>query len=358
MLIKRICLKEYKRIIMVSDIHGELNLFDDLLQKVGFSADDALVIVGDLTEKGDRSLETLRYVMSLKEGGNVFAVMGNNDYITTELDDLSEKANSAFLEYLMNRKGLIRDMCAMAHIDIDSDMNIIYTKRYIKEKYKDELTYIMSLPIIIESEEHIFVHAGIENKPLDQQDIDYCLNVRYFFNKYHGGDKWCIVGHHPSALYFDDIIYNGIIKDDKRKIITIDGGNVIKRFGQLNALVYDNETKEYSWTSTSYYPYVKALDDQNEEKGQVIRWPDNEVEVCASDGSMVLIRTVKDTKVMRVPDIALYTIDGRTYCDDITDGFPAVRSGDMVRLLYQGDDICLISHNDHVGFYKGRISVV
>ena len=41
-----------RRILVISDIHGNLPWFQALLAKAGFSREDILVLVGDLVEKG------------------------------------------------------------------------------------------------------------------------------------------------------------------------------------------------------------------------------------------------------------------------------------------------------------------
>ena len=68
-----------RRILVVSDIHGNLPYLKGLLQKAAFSAGDELIINGDVLEKGPDSLGTLRYIMDLSRRGNVHTVCGNCD---------------------------------------------------------------------------------------------------------------------------------------------------------------------------------------------------------------------------------------------------------------------------------------
>ena len=63
--IKKLRLGPGRRILAVSDIHGNLPYLKGLLEKASFSENDVLVIVGDLLEKGPYSLDTLRFVMEL-----------------------------------------------------------------------------------------------------------------------------------------------------------------------------------------------------------------------------------------------------------------------------------------------------
>ena len=77
--IKRLRLPPGRRIIAVSDIHGNLPYLKGLLKKIRFDADDILIIDGDFLEKGPDSLGTLRYIMQLSEAGNIYTVCGNCD---------------------------------------------------------------------------------------------------------------------------------------------------------------------------------------------------------------------------------------------------------------------------------------
>ena len=75
------------RLLAVSDVHGNLPWLKGLLDKVGFTPDDALVLVGDLVEKGPDSLATLRYVMELARTHTVHALCGNCDNLAVDFMD-------------------------------------------------------------------------------------------------------------------------------------------------------------------------------------------------------------------------------------------------------------------------------
>ena len=67
------------RLIATSDIHGSLKLFNELLELIRLTDEDALVIVGDMCERGEDSLGVIRRAMELSRRGNVRVLAGNKD---------------------------------------------------------------------------------------------------------------------------------------------------------------------------------------------------------------------------------------------------------------------------------------
>ena len=65
-------LNDDARIIVISDIHGNLAYLRGLTDKLHLRPDDQLILLGDLVEKGPESLETLRYVMALGRRCRIF----------------------------------------------------------------------------------------------------------------------------------------------------------------------------------------------------------------------------------------------------------------------------------------------
>ena len=62
----------------------------------------------------------------------------------------------------------------------------------------------------------------------------------------HSFEKYVIVGHWPVTLYHEHIPSAAPIFDWDRKIISIDGGCVLKIDGQLNALILPSEDAQAS----------------------------------------------------------------------------------------------------------------
>lgn len=62
----------------ISDIHGEYERFKELLERCDFKSEDILYILGDVIDRGEASLETLRYIMSQP---NMRMLKGNHESI-------------------------------------------------------------------------------------------------------------------------------------------------------------------------------------------------------------------------------------------------------------------------------------
>ena len=69
-----------KRILAISDIHGELELFDSLLEKLNYDADeDQLILLGDYVDRGRNSKGVLNRVSEDNELENA------NRFFTSDL---------------------------------------------------------------------------------------------------------------------------------------------------------------------------------------------------------------------------------------------------------------------------------
>lgn len=62
---------------VISDIHGCYDELMRMLEKIGFSSDDTLVIAGDYIDRGSQSLEMLDWIADVPD--NVRLLKGNHD---------------------------------------------------------------------------------------------------------------------------------------------------------------------------------------------------------------------------------------------------------------------------------------
>ena len=90
-----------RRIITVSDIHGNLAFFLALMDKVGLTPQDILILLGDMLEKGRESLPLLRRLMALSKTHNLWPVCGNCDGLVLRFFETDELDERFFASYLL-----------------------------------------------------------------------------------------------------------------------------------------------------------------------------------------------------------------------------------------------------------------
>ena len=73
--VEPIKISSIRRTLLVSDIHGNLPLLKGVLDKARFGPEDDLYILGDILERSEKSLDTLRYVMELSRTHSVHTLL-------------------------------------------------------------------------------------------------------------------------------------------------------------------------------------------------------------------------------------------------------------------------------------------
>ena len=133
-------------VYLISDIHGDYDLFLKLLKKINFCDNDKMIILGDMIEKGSKDIELLKFIFGDKK--DCFeCLLGNHEHL--------------FLNYYNRLVALNKytDEELVKHCNDYADITDGYTIEIIHE--------LESLPYFIEKEDYICVHAGV---PLNEND--------------------------------------------------------------------------------------------------------------------------------------------------------------------------------------------
>lgn len=72
----QINIDDYENVYVVGDIHGELDVLQAGLKELSFSDRDLLICVGDIIDRGSRSLDAIKFIL---ETENAKAAMGNHE---------------------------------------------------------------------------------------------------------------------------------------------------------------------------------------------------------------------------------------------------------------------------------------
>ena len=356
-----------RRVIAISDIHGNLPYLKGLLKKLRFSSDDVLILVGDLLEKGLYSLATLRYVMELQKDHTVYPLCGNCDDIDRKFlegcaahgaDSGVDQELWPVLNYWGRRSTLLQMGAELGHPFPQAPEDLPALRAALLDYFPKETAFLMDLPHILEAGNFIFVHGGIPREDrLEELEAHPCMKNDDFMGQGFCFRKWVVVGHWPVTLYDPHIQCSAPILDRARHIASIDGGCVLKLDGQLNALVIpDINGEEMGVASYDGLPRLIALDAQEASGDPVnIRWSDSVVEVLGEDRDCVLVRHASTGRQLWLPqDFVSTWRDGRTHTEDATDYRLPVSPGDELALVRRTHRGCLMKKGGVTGWYLGR----
>jgi protein phosphatase len=159
-------------------------------------------------------------------------------------------------------------------------------------------------------------------------------------------------------LYIYDHCCANPIIDRDRKIISIDGGCVLKDDGQLNALIIPGYgSEEFTWEWYDPFPVKTALDGQEaSESSYYIRWGDSEVEVLESGEEFSRCRHVRTGYEMDILTKYLFRDkEGKLCTNDCSDYELEVCPGDEVSIIEETSRGYYVKNKGTSGWYRGRI---
>lgn len=348
-----------RRVLCVSDIHGNLRLLKGLLDKVGFGENDTLIVLGDILERHVDSLATLRYLMKVSQSYDVRFVLGNCDNLVLDFVYQAGELPDDFFERWLGNLGsrsALRQMADLAGIPLAGREDYPRAREVFQRAFAPELACLRAMPHILINDDYLLVHGGVPREEgleglvaFDVMKNDSFLNQGYAFR------RWLVVGHTPVTLYRGDIASAAPIVEDDQRIVSIDGGCTLKWDGQLNALILpERPDGDFSWISYDGLPEVTALADQEPSRDSInIRFGHSELEVLEEGEPFCLCRHVETGRVLRVLTEYLYQKDGRIFCEDFTDYRLPVRAGDRLGVVRRVGYELLAKKDGVTGWYLG-----
>lgn len=226
------------REIVISDIHGNLPLYRRLLDACRYHpGQDRLILLGDLIEKGPDSLGTLHYIMEQVRTENVWCLMGNCDFT---LKNVLYSYRLEFLRRVVSgRASIVKEMAASLGLTLDEKTDMGEFCMALRQAYLPELCFVNDLPHVLVGKERIYTHAAIMNETTFGSDFRETMATPFFMNTEARFSRPVVCGHLPVSEYCRKILDLTPVYDAARNIWSIDGGNVVKSWGQLNAVIFE-----------------------------------------------------------------------------------------------------------------------
>jgi len=349
-----------RRIIAVSDIHGELSFFRALMEKVRFSPDDILVLVGDMLEKGPDSLALLRHLMELSATHTVYPLCGNCDGLVLNFFETDRLDGRFFSSYLpQHPESTLRQLAREGGFEQLEDLPRL--RADLRRAYPAEWAWLKALPTILETDRLVFVHGGVPSlEHMEGLDRWHCMKNDDFLGQGRSFHKWVIVGHWPVTLYDPAVPSAAPIILRDRKIVSIDGGCVLKMDGQLNALLLPSaEAEDFTWTAYDGLPTARALDRQEASSDSInIRWGRAALELLETGDELSLCRHLETGRELLILNEYLRRGPDGLWCEDSTDYRLPVEEGDLLTVVRTTKHGFLCKKEGVTGWYFGRLSAI
>ena len=247
--IEKINENDYNKIFVISDLHGQYDLFLKLLEKINLKREDLLVIMGDICDRGEKSYEIyMKCMKMIKLGYNLKFILGNhedmlledleNDYPLRYETEFSIYRNSKYF----NKKS----------------MEEWYEENFFKE-IKWLVKWLKNCPLIISGNESIFVHAGLDlQTKLEKQERETVLWTR---EEFWIDEESVLEEYRSKNIYFGHTPnINGRISEKTDKIWDIDCGAFFTHFlgcvevkSKEKIYVFENEFIQFSEVSRKVF---------------------------------------------------------------------------------------------------------
>ena len=223
-------------IYVTSDIHGRLDLFEKMLEKINFNDNDKLFVLGDMVDRGG-DLSLLSKIHKLQSKGMCIPIMGNHEKILLNILDMYTP--KAEIESLIKETRILKN--SFAYVNDNNIMALLQTVpklRYLKKQSQllsseinlfryfngvaingyisDSLNkmtrkdmiqlkeYLTSMPtgikVEVNGKKYLLVHAGY-SEVKEQTDPKHKFNIReeFFMNKVISSEPMTVVFGHTTT---------------------------------------------------------------------------------------------------------------------------------------------------------------
>ena len=173
------------KIFAIGDIHGSFERLQELIQKIPIDfSEDILVFIGDYIDRGPASVEVVDYMIDLKKRyPEIIHLKGNHEDMLEKYLDGTDR-----FTYLLNGG--------------QNTLDSYLSKTNRSDTFPippDHMEFFKSLKLYYETEDYIFVHAGLRPKiPLESQETEDLLWIRdkFIYSDFDFG-RQVVFGHTP-----------------------------------------------------------------------------------------------------------------------------------------------------------------
>ena len=161
---------------VISDIHGQYDMFMELIDKIDLKQTDTLYVLGDILDRGPHPIKVLKKLMEMP---NAICIVGNHELMALEcleilmkeITDMSiEELDEEMLDNLVTWQynGSKSTIDEFSELGSDEKQDII---DFIKE-------FLIYEEVAVSERDYLLVHAGLGNYSPEKDIEDYSPRLR------------------------------------------------------------------------------------------------------------------------------------------------------------------------------------
>ena len=157
--------RNYRRIIVIGDLHGYDDPLQALLKKIEIQIDDLIIFIGDYIDRGPSSKSLIDKLVQLKnENSNILFLKGNHEdmllgsvgyhAVVQDVNTwLYNGGSMTLISYGMGKREIL-NLTSMW----DNSERYHVLRGYIPESH---MNFFLDLKLFVESDNYFFCHAGV-----------------------------------------------------------------------------------------------------------------------------------------------------------------------------------------------------
>lgn len=225
-----------KRIYAIGDIHGRLDLFDAMIDKI--EADDAaagpsetgVILLGDLVDRGPHTAGVISRARQWQQERSVRILSGNHEELfMRSLEDIE------YFRHFIRHGGRETMLSYGLSLQAYNDATLTEAHALLRQIVPaEDVAFLHSFEDMIREDDYLFVHAGIDpSLPLEEQTPAVVRWIREPFLSYDKPHGFVVVHGHTIT---DE-------PQDFSNRIGVDTGAY--RSGRLTAVVLEGDQKRF-----------------------------------------------------------------------------------------------------------------
>ncbi len=243
---------------VISDIHGQYDMFMEILKKIDLKDTDMLYVLGDVLDRGPHPIKVL---LKLMEMPNAICIVGNHEYMAVEcLSFLLKEVTDRSLEELD-----IKTLDNLVTWQYNGAKTTIDEFRELSAEMQEEVIeflkdFSLYEELRVNGKEYLLVHAGLGNfeplKDIEEYSLFDLIWQRADYERKYYDNRILITGHTPTQMIEDNPNPGYIYK--KNNHLAIDCGAHLEG-GMIAAVCLETGEEFYSSPNPMGVPFTREF---------------------------------------------------------------------------------------------------